>query len=1286
MGGRDGDATVVPGGEKPKAGSGRGVTCKACGGPHKVKYCQLKKHPNANRDGFWDASAAARAWKAAGGGDALIRNKKLVDGRLQPMSTEDLANLETGKEQAPAGLKGEELFALMFGLKRLKAVFPVILQAASGVSVQTTAFGDSGANDGNYVSAQFIAKLRDQGFPVAEYDLGYSVSISCPLAPDSSRGCNFNLSFLNEITGQWESLPLFCTIVDTDVFGIAVGLDVLRRHDMFVKLPSVYSSKAMEEQNPITDVERERREFLGVVNRVAEILDSSAFFPGTAETEEDPFEGVADLKEFLPSEEVETSESILAKIEFGGTPQLRAAMRDLCLEKIGIFSKHLAPVPIRVAEMDIELVEGRKFETAKMKASARPLSPEKLRDLQQQIDEYLRLGIIRPSQEQYRSQVLLVPKNDGTWRFCIDFRFLNSITVPLCWPLPNMAHIFDRLRQRKPKVYGSMDFTKGYFQCMLKEAIRRLTAFVTPFGTYEWNRVPMGLTGAPSFFQQQMAEVVLKGLVNEICEQYLDDVLLYADDEQQFLDRMRTLFNRFEEFGVTLNPSKCKFGMPSTKFLGHMMDEDGRWMAPEQVDRVKAIPQPTTQGDLKSFLGLVNYFRDFMPNMSDELKLMNNMILSYSKKDRSKALKWSPEEEEAFRKVKEQILVNQKVYYPSDSDPVFLMTDASNFGVGAYLYQRGSDGKAKPVIFLSRSFRGSELNWSTIEKEAFAIVFAFKRLGHLLQSMPFTLQTDHANLLYISESCSPKVIRWKLAIQEFRFKIEHVEGEKNVAADFFSRHPPQEEFAGLQRQIANMVFEEKDSGSERDGCTPIRCYQEYLFSLAEENRYSEEQKAIIGKFHNSLAGHFGCEKTVKKMREHGHNWVNLRAHVQRFIRQCPVCQKLSERNVPVVTKPFLVNSLRPMEQVHMDTIGPLNEEIAGKPRYVLVMIDAFTRFVELVAVEFKDAQTYAAEILKYIGRYGAPTYIQTDGGTEFQNAVVELVTAGCGSNLLKTNPGSKQENAIVERANKEVLRHLRGILYENIVRSEWSTFLPLVQRIMNSAVHESLGVSPAQLVFGNNVDLDARVLHQEYLGVTSGSTTYPEYLEKLVAAQTEILRVAQKHQREVNVGNLVAKRSASPETEYLVGSYVLVRHSDSMVGDGPPSKLQMQWKGPLRIVERDGCIYIVQDLVNNKTSRVHVSRMKPFHFEKEGEGENEIPRQVANRDYESVDIAEILSHTCVDPKKRSTYEFKVRWEGFDASHDEWKPWKEVKDNAKLHQYLRDHHLRRFIDKRYREDT
>jgi hypothetical protein len=251
------------------------------------------------------------------------------------------------------------------------------------------------------------------------------------------------------------------------------------------------------------------------------------------------------------------------------------------------------------------VVDVDKWENPANALGPRLHTPMKQAEVQRQVNNMKPLGVIRDSQESYYSQVHLTPKpTPGEWRFCIDYRRLNEVTRSMGWPLPNIADMLRRVGQRKSKFFCKLDLTAGCHQTPLDEASRKYTAFKTAFGVYEWNRVPMGLKGAPSYFQHVLQSEVLHGLIYNICELYIDDVIIFADTAKEMVTNLQLILRRLHEYGITVSPEKCSFGLEEIEFVGHTLNAEGLHFTRMKLDKVLDISLPVTSKQLKSFLGV----------------------------------------------------------------------------------------------------------------------------------------------------------------------------------------------------------------------------------------------------------------------------------------------------------------------------------------------------------------------------------------------------------------------------------------------------------------------------------------------------------------------------------------------------------------------------------------------------------------------------------------------------------------------------------------------------------
>jgi hypothetical protein len=256
----------------------------------------------------------------------------------------------------------------------------------------------------------------------------------------------------------------------------------------------------------------------------------------------------------------------------GGSDSLKRRVTDMLREFSVVFSNSVSSVPAKVEPMDLKRITGAAMPAA-MRGRVRPQLAHHQKEIDQQVQQLLDLGVLVPCNEDYFSQVLLVEKADKTKRLCIDYRFLNKITEGLQWPLPVIPDLIQKIG--KHKLYAILDLTAGYHQCALTENASRFTAFKTATGMYRFRRVPFGLKGAPSYFQHMMAEEVLKELINASCVVYIDDCLIWGDSEDEFLKNLRDVLSRFKDKNIKVKLKKCAFGVSQVKYLGHVVNEHG---------------------------------------------------------------------------------------------------------------------------------------------------------------------------------------------------------------------------------------------------------------------------------------------------------------------------------------------------------------------------------------------------------------------------------------------------------------------------------------------------------------------------------------------------------------------------------------------------------------------------------------------------------------------------------------------------------------------------------------
>jgi hypothetical protein len=407
------------------------------------------------------------------------------------------------------------------------------------------------------------------------------------------------------------------------------------------------------------------------------------------------------------------------------------------------------------------------------------LSQAEREHIVKEIKELLENQLIRPSASAWAAPVVLVGKKDGSIRFCIDYRRLNSVTKRDVYPIPRIDDLFDRLG--RARFFSSIDLASGYWQIPIKEEDKEKTAFTSPIGLFEWNVMPFGLTNAPSTFQRAM-DLVLGGLKWDSCLVYLDDIIVLSETFDQHLKHMEDVFSRLRKANFKLKASKCHFMEKEITYLGYLVSSDGIRPDPKKIQVVKDFPVPRKIRDIRGFLGLCNYYRRFVPNFMDIAKPLYELTKSDTK------FRWHTKCQEAFDELRKKLTESPILAHPDFNKPFILETDASDTGISAILSQEGDFGK-HVIAYASRILSITERKYSVTEREALAAVWGTKEYRPYLHGRKFTLVTDHAALKWLLayRGISGRVSRWTMKMMEYDFEIQHRKGKDHTNADILSR-------------------------------------------------------------------------------------------------------------------------------------------------------------------------------------------------------------------------------------------------------------------------------------------------------------------------------------------------------------------------------------------------------------------------------------------------------------------------------------------------------------------
>jgi hypothetical protein len=407
--------------------------------------------------------------------------------------------------------------------------------------------------------------------------------------------------------------------------------------------------------------------------------------------------------------------------------------------------------------------------------------PEARREaVSSEVKYMLELGVIEESTSEWSSPIVLIPKPNGTWRFCNDFRKLNEVSKFDAYPMPRVDELFERLG--KARYITTLDLTKGYWQIPLSQEAKEKTAFSTPEGLFQYVVMPFGLHGAPATFQRLM-DLILRPH-RDYAAAYLDDVVIFSSDWKSHLCKVQAVLDSISEAGLTINPEKCAVGLEEAKYLGYII---GRGLVKPQINKIEAIqnwPRPLTKKQVRAFLGIAGYYRRFVPNFASVAAPLTDL----TKGGKSTMVKWNPEAEKAFQSLKAALSEQPVLVSPDFRKQFLVQTDASDTGLGAVLSQV-VNGEEHPVMYLSRKLTPAEKNYAIVERECLAIKWAVESLKYYLLGREFVLVTDHAPLAWMKQNKerNARVTRWFLSLQNFSFKVEHRPGKLQGNADALSR-------------------------------------------------------------------------------------------------------------------------------------------------------------------------------------------------------------------------------------------------------------------------------------------------------------------------------------------------------------------------------------------------------------------------------------------------------------------------------------------------------------------
>jgi RNase H-like domain found in reverse transcriptase/Reverse transcriptase (RNA-dependent DNA polymerase)/Integrase zinc binding domain/Integrase core domain len=850
----------------------------------------------------------------------------------------------------------------------------------------------------------------------------------------------------------------------------------------------------------------------------------------------------------------------------------------------------------------------------------------KTRDaVKDEIERMLRMEVIEPSTSEWAAPIVLIPKPDGSLRFCIDYRRLNEVTVKDSYPLPRMDDCLDSLGSAT--IFTTLDANSGYWQLDVAKDDRDKTTFTSHMGTFRFTRMPFGLVNAPATFQRSM-DVLLAPVLWSKAIVYLDDIIIFSSSMEAHIRDVDQVLSLLEQAGVSLNLKKCAFFRRRVEYLGHIVQPGKLSMAAKKMAAVEQWSMPRTKREMRSFVAFGSVYRKFVPNFAEVAAPLTKAL----KKDTPEQVNVTEEVQTAFATLKQRLTSPPLLSLPTRDSKFVLETDASNVAIGAALLVELADGTTQPAAFYSRSLTAAERNYSVTEREALAVVWGVKQTRPYVERTKFKIRTDHSALRWLFGAAeeNQRICRWRLALAEFQFVVEYRPGRKHVAADTLSRlpapeatpddtdleppvliierplQPPPTKPRGrpmieMTQPMPPLSVEEILEAQKVDpDCIRLSYAAEaglagYGWSadglLCKENEEQQPQILVPPRLREVVmhlahlppqAAHPGARRMQENISREFY-WATLRRDCAEYVSNCLSCTAAKGPGAQRTRPLQLFPPREPWEFVCVDILGPLPTAKSGF-RFVVVMSDRFSKYTVAVPLRTTTADDVAHTfVTHWVAYFGVPLILLSDNGPQFASKFLQQVSAVLGVQQRFTSAYHPATNGQAERFNRTVLAMLSHYVTDS---TEWDRHLGPAMVAYNSTVHSSTGFAPIEFVrtraprilLSGSPDVTApdkgtwRRRFLEHLAVVGKKAA-----EKLSHAQDRYKRAYDLH---------VKARNSHVE----VGDWVLVKVFTEA------HKLQLPLAGPYEVLAVDRRNGTFQIRTSEGPTRVPSDRVKPAPY------------------------------------------------------------------------------------------
>lgn len=937
-----------------------------------------------------------------------------------------------------------------------------------------------------------------------------------------------------------------------------------------------------------------------------------------------------------------------------------------------VFSEELQKPPERSVDHRITLVPGSV-------PPCRPtyrMSPTENDEVKRQLDTLLASGVIRPSTSAFGAPVLLTKKKDGTWRFCVDFRALNAITVKDKYPLPRIDELFDRLQGAK--YFSKLDLLSGYWQIRNAQEDIHKTAFRTRYGSYEWLVLPMGLTNAPATFMRLMNDI-FRPYLDKFVVVFLDDILIYSRTLAEHRQHVRMVLDTLRKHQLYAKERKCEFFKDHVEFLGHRIDRDGVHMMSDKVKAIRDWPTPKSADEVRCFLGLAGYYRKFIKGFS----MLASPLTDLLKKDTQ--FEWNERRQQAFRKLIDAITTAPTLILPDPSRPYVVTADGCGHGIGASLMQDHGKG-LQPIAFMSKKLSAAEMKYENHERELLALHRALKEWRHYLYGSHFVLKTDHKNLVWLvkQKSLNQRQLHWLQYFQDFGgvLPIEHVEGRLNRVADALSRRPDykpttsgdKSSSADLQLNVSEAVESHTSLLDDIRAALPadpatldiLRHPQRHpKFTVRDGFIYWKRTRVyvpaddhlkaqIMHECHDApTRGHLGTTKTMHAVTRSFY-WPDMQAFIKNYVRTCKSCQA----NKPSLQLPAgLLQSLPipdgPWQDVSLDLITSLPRSKSGYDAIVVFVCRLTKQFHAIPTVTACTASDLARIFVREVIRHhGVPRSLLSDRDPRFTAHLWRNTWELFQTKLLMSTAYHAQTDGQTERANRTLEDMLRA--YVNGSQDDWDEYLPLVEVAYNSSVQASTGHAPYYLSSGREFPtILSRAMEKIADAPNQPAAVMMDKWHKALesakqhmkSAQERQARWANEHRRDLRfaAGDKVWLSTENLRDTVLVGAPKLL---PKFIGPCSIKRVLSSTAYELALPERWRQLHPV----------FHIHLLKPYRDGREVLPTRFIPELLEPEFVEDDEREHWGVETILRKRRRGrTVEYLVQWENLPQAEATWEP-------------------------------